>query len=873
MPSKKPLPASLWFAVLALVIGTLGFSDLIALRYFQSPPAAQAATPFRLPADCGAGTLVTVVAHLDDDLLFVNPGITDRLRAGWCIVTVHLIGGANNASFGYVLTRERGVRQAYARMAGVPDQWTESTVWIAGEPVHRMVLNAAPHIVLLEVRLPGGQVRGGRVPLGLLWDEGETIATYPMTGGNPGGMTERNPGGMTGGNPRGMTERNPGGMTEGNARGTSNTADNHASGSRIAGHYDRAHIIATLGDILSSASEIYTLNPDTLPFLEHPDHIYAARITREAAREIGTKAPIVYHLTYVTSALPANVPGVKTQRKRDEVASYFAIDSDGGSTEQVFGEYEWNGNWVARRYFFDGKAGGGMPAVSLVNERTSECLAEPGPNATGGPASPRLATCDGSLAQQWSWRPLPSYPGSSHDAALVSVASSRCVAERRATLVEEPCDASDIAQRFTPWDFGIVRTPLNHCLGAKDGVPALAACNARTADYRWTMTPHSRWTDLRLSAAMYGDVTGDGQPSAVYVERRGDGPGFDVMVAPLAPEAHATRWYGNVVPFDSKAIAPTCRGDTLCFDSTRFLLADFEGKGRADLMVIAPAEDGGTAFWLLPNEGGAFGAPRLWYKTTPTLAPERAQQYVAGDFDGEGRADVMAAQVRPDGRGDDLWVLTSRGDTGNAPSLWRAAAPLAPATQFFAARVHGSSRTGLIAVEDGDGALAVSSIASSGRAFAAPSNRQRFAGLPFERAKIAVGPLDEANQNKGELDGLVVFSARQPDSADHANIDVWTIVPGRRFAVPTHAGTIAQISWADMLPALVTRRDATGGRAPLIALFERTNAPLDEFHFTGGAPALAVYPLDPQGKRIGSLERYSQLPGRYTETLRLDRLQ
>jgi hypothetical protein len=75
-----------------------------------------------------------------------------------------------------------------------------------------------------------------------------------------------------------------------------------------------------------------------------------------------------------------------------------------------------------------------------------------------------------------------------------------------------------------------------------------------------------------------------------------------------------------------------------------------------------------------------------------------------------------------------------------------------------------------------------------------------------------------------------------------------------------------------MLPALVTRRDATGGRAPLVALFERTNAPLDEFHFTGGAPALAAYPLDSQGKRIGSLERYSPLPGRYTETLRLDRL-
>jgi len=33
-------------------------------------------------ADCHVGTLVIVVTHLDDDLLFVNPGISDKLQAG-----------------------------------------------------------------------------------------------------------------------------------------------------------------------------------------------------------------------------------------------------------------------------------------------------------------------------------------------------------------------------------------------------------------------------------------------------------------------------------------------------------------------------------------------------------------------------------------------------------------------------------------------------------------------------------------------------------------------------------------------------------------------------------------------------------------------
>lgn len=143
------------------------------------PMAARAATA-TASADCRAGTLVTVVAHLDDDLLFVNPGISDKLDAGWCVTTVHLIGGANGAKFDYVLLRETGTKLAYARMAGVPDRWQESTVMLAGKPVHQLVLAGQPRVKLLELRLPGGGVRGGKVPLGLLWDRGQTVTTYPM---------------------------------------------------------------------------------------------------------------------------------------------------------------------------------------------------------------------------------------------------------------------------------------------------------------------------------------------------------------------------------------------------------------------------------------------------------------------------------------------------------------------------------------------------------------------------------------------------------------------------------------------------------------------------------------------------------------------
>src|SRR5579862_7616379 len=97
----------------------------LAIFFFAFLPGSARA------ADCSAGTLVTVVAHLDDDLLFVDPAINEHLDAGWCITVVHLIGGANGANFAYVQTRERASRLAYARMAGVPDEWIETNVPIA----------------------------------------------------------------------------------------------------------------------------------------------------------------------------------------------------------------------------------------------------------------------------------------------------------------------------------------------------------------------------------------------------------------------------------------------------------------------------------------------------------------------------------------------------------------------------------------------------------------------------------------------------------------------------------------------------------------------------------------------------------------------
>ncbi|RKF43671.1 PIG-L family deacetylase [Paraburkholderia fungorum] len=779
---------------------SLAFLALLFFVLFPVPARA---------ADCSAGTLVTVVAHLDDDLLFVDPAISERLDAGWCITTVHLIGGANGANFAYVQTRERASRLAYARMAGVPDEWIETNIPIAGKLVHQMVLKAKPQVRLLELRMPGGAVRGGRVPLGLLWEQRATVSTYPM----------------------------------------------NADGS-VRVQYDRASLSATLKAILAGATQIYTLNPDTVPFLEHPDHIYAARITRHVAQTLGKSVPIVYHVTYPTGDWPANVPAAEVQRKRDIVASYFSID--GNESSHVFGEFQWDGNWVARRYAFADRSDHRVAdfqsgPLQLFNAATNRCL-----TSAGSGEAPTLAACTGSVTQQWRWDPLTVYPGNAQNAALASVATSQCIAERDGYLISEACDQWDMAQRWTPWDFGLIYTPLRHCLGENDGKLTMRGCTALTTRYRWATTQHTQATDLRLSTAMVGDIAGTGEASAVYVQRQHDGPGFNVYAASLAKASPPALWYASTVPFDPRATAPSCTSDTLCFDSARFLLGDFDGNGKADLMVIT-ARQGGTAFWLLRSTGGRFEAPRLWLQTSSAFRPELTQQYVAADFNGTGRAGVLIAQKRTDS-GLDLWLASSTGAGGATPTLMAQAKTLPQNVNLLPVLVPGS-RASLVALGQASGRLALTQIANEGGHMTVGERRLLPANFQPDFVKVTLGAV------YGNASNTLILSTPHFDGTNEdAVIDIATLDTADAKSVPVQAATLRGMSWSDVFPMFV--RDKHNAA---LVLYRRTDAILGDFYFTGGAPALTRYPVG-DGFALGAAQDLGELPGLFSETVRIDRL-
>ncbi len=778
---------------------------LLALLFFTLLPGAARA------ADCGAGTLVTVVAHLDDDLLFVDPAISERLDAGWCITTVHLIGGANGADFAYVQTRERASRLAYARMAGVPDEWIETNIPIAGKLVHQMVLKAKPQVRLLEFRLPGGAVRGGREPLGLLWEQHATLSTYPM----------------------------------------------NADGS-VRVQYDRASLSATLKVILAGASQIYTLNPDTVPFLEHPDHIYAARITRHVAQTLNKSVPIEYHITYPTGDWPGNVPAAEVQRKRDIVASYFSVD--GSEFSHVFGEFQWDGNWVARRYAFADRSDHRIAdfqshPIQLFNAAATRCL-----TSAGSGQAPTLAACTGSSAQQWRWDPLTVYPGNARNAALVSVATSQCIAERDGYLISETCDQWDMAQRWTPWDFGLVYTPLRHCLGENDGKLTMRGCTLLTTRYRWATQQRTQATDLRLATAMVGDIAGTGEQAAVYVQRQHDGPGFNVYAASLAKASPPALWYAEHRPFRSPRHGARVARMTRCASTAHASCSAISMATARLILMVITARQGGTAFWLLRSTGERFEAPRLWLQTSSAFRPELTQQYVAADFSGTGRAGVLIAQKRTDS-GLDLWMASSTGSTGSAPTLMAQAKTLRQNANLLPVQTAGS-RASLVAVEGADGRLALTPIANDGTRMTIGERKLLPASFLPDFVKVTVG----AVHGKASNTLILLDTASRRNERGRGDRHCHARHGGCERACRSRRRLCSGMSWSDVFPVFV--RDK---RNAALVLYRRTDATLGDFYFTGGAPALTRYPVG-DGFALGAAQELGELPGLFSETVRIDRL-
>jgi LmbE family N-acetylglucosaminyl deacetylase len=134
-----------WPLAVALLAATLALGD----------PRPAGANP-----NCPPGAILNIVAHQDDDLLFLSPDLIHDIQANRCVRTVFVTAGDAGRDTTYWEGRENGAKAAYAQMAGVANTWTTADAGIAGRTIPVATLTGKPTVSLAFLRLPDGYPGG-----------------------------------------------------------------------------------------------------------------------------------------------------------------------------------------------------------------------------------------------------------------------------------------------------------------------------------------------------------------------------------------------------------------------------------------------------------------------------------------------------------------------------------------------------------------------------------------------------------------------------------------------------------------------------------------------------------------------------------------
>lgn len=111
--------------------------------------------------NCSGPTSMNIVAHQDDDLLFMNPDIMNDIASGKCVRTVYITAGDDGQGENYWLSRQVGVENAYSTMIGKEMIWIKRIVKLANnEFINVANPRGNPNISLIFFDLPDGNLRG-----------------------------------------------------------------------------------------------------------------------------------------------------------------------------------------------------------------------------------------------------------------------------------------------------------------------------------------------------------------------------------------------------------------------------------------------------------------------------------------------------------------------------------------------------------------------------------------------------------------------------------------------------------------------------------------------------------------------------------------
>lgn len=241
-------------------------------------------------AQCNGVKDLVFVAHMDDDLLFMNPDIGATIGAQGCLKTVYLTASDRGEGESYMLGRERGVQAAYAYIAHAPNHWIESTDIVHAHRLAQFKLNDDPRVTLLQMRIKD-----------------------PWLGDGWGSLT-----------PLSRAESVPDQIAE-------------SLGPHIE-RYTRADLVATIAAIIQDSQ------PTTIRYMDdtiaiaytslcwrcigndHPDHIASARLVRDAMAVAGGNYARTGYLNYPSQERATNLTPDETQRKTHAFLEYAQND-------------------------------------------------------------------------------------------------------------------------------------------------------------------------------------------------------------------------------------------------------------------------------------------------------------------------------------------------------------------------------------------------------------------------------------------------------------------------------------------------------------------------------------------------------------------
>ncbi|AKV03926.1 Rhs family protein [Labilithrix luteola] len=604
------------------------FATLATASCNEVTPEPLVTAPIVAPEPAFAGPHdVFVVAHQDDDLLFLSPDIGAAIADPQAALTIYLTAGdAGRTDPTYYLERENGVLAAYASLAGAKNpHWTETTMTVHGHPLLvRTLAEATVSIVFMRLPDGGGDGNG-----------------YPTSLGTYDGSLRR--------------------LWRGEIPSLSAVDDSTS--------YDREDLVETLEELFVTAqpSRISTLDASGAFGSDHSDHVHAALFTSAATPD---GVPLRLYRGYNIRREVPNLAADESSSKWNAFLAYAAHDSaicgSTGCNSKILDGY----SVFATRQYLSCEQRGGNGAITnteglcLGVDATTALVATP---CTGSPlqrfslrangflvgASRQCVTADpDGIARMHACAPTDD--PSPQRWSLLSGGNlleerGGCLrhAESGTAVLVGDCDQNPASQWVVGFDRARVVSRSDAYQGRRllagdlDGDHHADLCATHEDGIICALTRNGTLGTPTLATTSFSDRDGFADPAKAATLALADVDGDKI------PDLCG--WSGR--PMCAKGTgrgtfaiaAPVRAGDLGALDPSSVAFVDVDGDGFADLCSAGKA---GVAC-AVNNRKGGFGSALFWHRGPLTDAADTDVRWLFADVTGDGRADVC--QIVPSG--------------------------------------------------------------------------------------------------------------------------------------------------------------------------------------------------------------------------------